>query len=223
MPDPTITTIEAFPLDRRNGNPMDENERKYWREEALKDGAKSVAARVPARYRDATVTEPDVADWVRDLIDRASNRDLRFPSVGQGPSLLLVGGVGTGKTWQAYGAVRALCVSGASCHWQFTAAADCYACLRPRHGIDSEEEFSRFARAGLLVLDDLGVAKNSEWTEEINYRLINHRYERELPTLITSNVPPRDLAAALGARVASRLTEMADRVVLAGPDRRLHR
>jgi DNA replication protein DnaC len=86
--------------------------------------------------------------------------------------------------------------------------------------VDSEEEFRRYATARLLVIDDLGAAKGSEWVEEINYRLINHRYEHKMPTLITSNLLPKELGAALGERVTSRLVEMADRVVIEGTDRR---
>jgi len=86
--------------------------------------------------------------------------------------------------------------------------------------VDSEDVFERHAKAPVLMLDDLGAAKDSSWVEEVNYRLINHRYEWMLPTLVTSNVPPRDLAGEVGERVASRLTEMATPVVLKGPDRR---
>lgn len=76
------------------------------------------------------------------------------------------------------------------------------------------------ARCPLLLLDDLGAAKTSEWTEELTYRLINHRYEHMLPTLITTNLPTAELRTALGDRVASRLAEMTERVILTGPDRR---
>jgi DNA replication protein DnaC len=44
--------------------------------------------------------------------------------------------------------------------------------------------------------------------------------DRELPTLITSNVKPADLKPILGDRVTSRLVEMTTRVVLKGDDRR---
>ncbi|MER7128641.1 hypothetical protein [Streptosporangium saharense] len=40
----------------------------------------------------------------------------------------------------------------------------------------------------LLLLDDLGSAKASEWTEEITYRVINHRHENLLPGVFTSNL-----------------------------------
>jgi DNA replication protein DnaC len=95
-----------------------------------------------------------------------------------------------------------------------------YAALRPRSGVDSETEFRKYAHARLLMLDDLGAAKSSEWTEEINFRLINHRYENQLPTILTSNVLPGELMNRVGDRVASRLVEMCDRVVIKGSDRR---
>ncbi len=41
-----------------------------------------------------------------------------------------------------------------------------------------------------------------------------------LPTLITTNLPTEQLRVALGDRVASRLAEMTERVILKGPDRR---
>ncbi len=95
-----------------------------------------------------------------------------------------------------------------------------HARLRPRAGHDGERELQTLTRCPLLLLDDLGAAKTSEWTEELTYRLINHRYEHMLPTLITTNLPTAELRTALGDRVASRLAEMTERVVLTGPDRR---
>lgn len=192
----------------------------HWLDESTDKGRES-HSRIPARYRGAIVDVPEVADWVRALVDHAAGQRRTVPRIDAGPSLLLIGATGTGKTHTAFGAVRALTVSGALCPWQALTAADLYARLRPRHGVDSEAEFDKVSRAGLLVLDDLGAAKGTEWNEEVNYRLVNYRYENELPTLVTSNVPPRDLGGALGERVASRLVEMATRVVLRGADRRL--
>lgn len=176
---------------------------------------------IPSHYAAAEVTDPAVAAWVRDVVAAAVVSSGRVVvSVTEGPSLLLLGPTGTGKTFQAYGALRALSLSGVACSWLATTAADMYARLRPRHRVDSEEEFERYLKARVLMIDDLGAAKASEFTEEVNYRLINRRYENEMPTLITSNVLPRELARAVGERVASRLTEMAHRVVLKGDDRR---
>lgn len=193
----------------------------FWAAEFREQGEKQCTRRIPHRFTRAVVTVPEVAGWVRAVVDvvRADHRTT--PRIVTGPSLMLVGSTGTGKSYQCWGAIRALSASGAGCSWLFTTAADLYGALRPRPRVDSEDEFDRYARVGLLVLDDFGAAKTSEWNEEINYRLINYRYEREMPTLITSNVPPKDLPTALGERVASRVAEMADRVVLRGGDRRI--
>lgn len=207
--DPTIVQLTA-----------DGTRDKWWLEDCIERGQKS-QERIPARYRDAVVDVPAVADWVRKLVEIAEDEGRTVPRIMTGPSLLLIGNTGAGKTFQAFGAVRALSVCGAGCSWMVTTAADMYAQLRPRHKVDSEAEFERYTKSELLVLDDLGAAKGSEWNEEINYRLINYRYEHQKPTLITSNVPPKGLASVLGERVASRLVEMTDRVVIQGADRRL--
>lgn len=173
---------------------------------------------IPLHYRAAVASVPELRTWVDALVAKAGIRIV--PSVALGPSLLLLGPTGVGKTFQGYGAIRDLAVTGVSARWIAATAADIYAALRPRHQVDSETEFQKYAKADLLFVDDLGAAKATEWTEEVNYRLINHRYEAEKPTLFTSNVPPGQLGAALGDRVASRLTEMCQRVVLKGDDRR---
>lgn len=134
-------------------------------------------------------------------------------------SLLVIGPTGTGKTHYAYSVLRALAETGAG-NWTATTAADLYAQLRPRTGRDSEAEFERFTKISALFVDDLGAAKLTEWTEEVTYRLINHRYEQCLPGIYTSNVPPAQLRGVLGERIASRLVEMCERVVLKGDDRR---
>lgn len=63
--------------------------------------------------------------------------------------------------------------------------------------------------ATLLVLDDLGSEKPTEWTRNILYELINSRMENVLPTIVTSNYAPDDrrLADMLGPRIMSRLNE----------------
>jgi DNA replication protein DnaC len=208
--------------DGRSFPPPSDAEVDFRRQQALIKAEPDLRA-IPPRYAAAAADHPEVAAWVTRLIEIASDTADPWlePSITRGPSLLLVGATGTGKTHLAYGAVRALLTSGVNCRAIVTTAADLYARLRPRHGVDPEAEFERVARARVLVVDDLGAAKGSEWTEEINYRLVNHRYEHETPTLFTSNVPPKNLAVALGERVSSRLIEMTTTVVLKGADRRL--
>ncbi|EFL18439.1 ATP-binding protein [Streptomyces sp. C] len=177
-------------------------------------------ARIPPRYRQAHADHPEVAAWVDEIARAGRPGPSGTRGIAEGPSLLIVGPTGTGKTHQAYGAVRSLLAAGVRLRWEAVTAADLYARLRPRPGLDAERELHTLARCPLLVLDDLGAAKGSEWTEELTYRLINYRYEYLRPTLLTTNLPIPKLRTALGDRVASRLSEMTHRVILDGPDRR---
>jgi DNA replication protein DnaC len=199
--------------------------------ETNRSNAGTALADVPPRYQDATIdgeAAPGVLAWATELCHTAAATARAFnPRVSTGRSLLVLGPVGTGKTHQAYGAIRQIVHTGVAVSWLATTAADMYAeaRLRPRdwgrnedaHGITP---VNRYMRIPLLLLDDLGAAKASEWTEEITYRVINYRYEQELPTIVTSNLGVPELRDGLGERVASRLREMAIRVPLKGDDRR---
>lgn len=209
--DPTIVTLDDYP---------DPDRDRYWVAENLESAARALEAALPLHFAAAVADHPDVVAWVKAVVQAAVDAKLTVPAVTSGPSLLLCGRVGRGKTHQAWGAIRALAVTGLRFRWEAITAADLYGALRPRAGVDSETVFQRYARASVLVLDDIGASKSTEWTEEINYRLVNLRYERELPTLFTSNLPPKELAEMVGDRVASRLMEMTRPVVLKGEDRR---
>lgn len=175
------------------------------RQGCLDNFTKHVPRRYAAAHPDATATT-----WAKAVtVNPEGTR-----------SLLVVGPTGTGKTHYAYSVLRGIAETGAPTSWTAYTAADLYAQLRPRPGRDSEAEFEKVAKTQVLFVDDLAAAKLSEWTEEVTYRLINHRYEQCLPSIFTSNVPPTQLRDALGERIASRLTEMCERVVLKGEDRR---
>lgn len=178
------------------------------------------AARIPRRYQNALADHAQVASWVEEIASAGRPGPGGAPGIAHGPSLLIAGPTGTGKTYQAYGAIRSLLGAGVRLRWEAITTAELHATLRPRQGHDGERRFQERARSPLLLLDDLGAAKASEWTEELAYRLIDHRYVHELPTLITTNLPIADLRTAVGDRVASRLAEMTHRVILDGPDRR---
>ncbi|MYQ48758.1 ATP-binding protein [Streptomyces sp. SID4985] len=181
----------------------------------------ALSAGMPPRYQAAVADHPKVLDWVRDVAEAAvaPGRGARR-QVTTGPSLLMAGVVGAGKTHQAYGAVRLLVQNGVGVRWKATTAADLYAELRPGSDTDSERMLAAYSRVPLLILDDLGAAKASEWVEEVTYRLINRRYNYELPTLITTNLAIRDLRSYLGDRVTSRLSQMTRRVEFEPVDRR---
>lgn len=77
--------------------------------------------------------------------------------------------------------------------------------------------------ASLLVLDDLGREKISDWTGELVYSLINGRYEAEWSTVATSNLSPAELQASGYWTSISRLAEDGALVEITAPDHRLIR
>lgn len=186
---------------------------------------------VPLRYQRAIASEPQVRGWVERVVNHSASRSERGPRPeGSQPTLrlhggnrwlLITGGTGSGKTWQAWGALRAFALSGMLHRFEHIGEVDLLAKLRPRHGVDSEAEFARYANAKLLVLDDYGTAKPSEWVTEVMYRLFDHRHDHELATIITTNLSPKLAAERLDSRIGSRMAGMSDVAVLTGDDRRL--
>lgn len=180
-------------------------------------------AATPYRYQNATCTHPGVRHWADKVA--ADPRTAGF--------LLLTGPFGTGKTHEAYGALRLIADKGPE-KYEFIAitAPDMYALLRPG-GSDrgTEYEVKRLKRVPLLLIDDLGTEKITEFTEEATYRLLNERYNESLPTVITSNLEPDsrddkgnrqglDLMTTLGPRITDRLRQMTTVIGMEGPSRR---
>ena len=87
-------------------------------------------------------------------------------------------------------------------------------------GRDIDEWMDSVKNADLLLLDDLGAERANEWVRERIFVIVNHRYREELPTIFTSNTGPKDLAAQLGERTASRIIAMCDWISLEGEDYR---
>jgi DNA replication protein DnaC len=193
----------------------------YDLDEILKAGRKMAEENIPAKYATAKATYLQVEEWIQELVAGAV-RDMRngYPIVRTGSSLVLAGKAGRGKSWQAWGALRALSEAGVFCRWQAVTATGLFASMRPRPGVDSEGVFEALATASVLVIDDVGATKDSAWTDEVFDRLINARYEWMRPTLITTNVAPGEFGEKFGERVTSRLMEMATVVPFLGPDLR---
>lgn len=75
--------------------------------------------------------------------------------------------------------------------------------------------------APLLVLDDLGAEKMTDWAREQIFIIINRRYENMLPTVITTNYNTAELVERLGQRTVSRLAEMTTAYTIEAGDYRL--
>ena len=114
--------------------------------------------------------------------------------------LVLRGGVGTGKTHLAYAVLAAVLGCGRAAFGQ--SVPTMLDMLRRRYEVgDFDEWWQWLVDVDVLVLDDLGAQRDTDWTVERLYQLIAHRYERRLPLLITTNLE----LESLDQRIASRI------------------
>jgi DNA replication protein DnaC len=129
-----------------------------------------------------------------------------------GRSLYLSGDVGTGKTHLAVAVMNEL-IRKKRVPSLFVTVPELLDNLRGAYmipGRDLDEWMEAVKNADLLVLDDLGSEKPTEWVRERIFVIVNHRYREALPTIFTSNIGPKDLAAKLGERTASRIIAMCE-------------
>jgi DNA replication protein DnaC len=72
----------------------------------------------------------------------------------------------------------------------------------------------------LILFDDIGAEKPSDWVRERLYSLINFRVSNNLANLYTSNLASSELISRVGARIVSRIEGHSKPVELRGPDKR---
>lgn len=83
---------------------------------------------------------------------------------------------------------------------------------------DMQNIVDRYVSCGLLLIDDLGAQKNTEWSREVLYLLIDRRYREMKPTIVTSNLSLEQISELIDDRIASRLAEMGPVIRLEGGD-----
>lgn len=72
----------------------------------------------------------------------------------------------------------------------------------------------------LLVLDDMGAEKTSDWTKELLFNIIDYRYNEQLPMIVTTNCVPEELKEKIGDRNFDRLREMCALVTVTAESQR---
>jgi DNA replication protein DnaC len=186
-------------------------------------------ARVPTRY-----ARCELETFAHDLnFQREAYRSARafvdaFPIVDKG--LILYGPHGVGKTHLAVGMLKAA-IRTKGARGYFFETRELLRLVRDTYNRSVEETemgvLAPVLHADLLVLDDLGAERTSEWVQETLGLVVNTRYNARRPTVFTSNLvdskdatDPQTFAYQLGARTRSRLIEMCEWVEMRGPDAR---
>lgn len=127
------------------------------------------------------------------------------------PNLIIVGPVGSGKSYLAACLYRALVDQYEQTYWVNAGTL----MAQIRRGFSSRdaayEAGSRAEKAGtapFLILDDLGKVhpgRDVSWVEETFYAIIEVRYRNQLPTIVTTEWKSEALAERVGVSVVSRL------------------
>lgn len=172
-----------------------------------------------AEMRKWTFTESDHADPKTENVARkyaANFNAMREKGIG----LLLCGTVGTGKSFLAASIANALIDQGTPC--LMTNFSRIISRISEKFGGDQKylDDLNRF---DLLIIDDLGAERDTEFTWEKVMDVIDARYRAGLPLIITTNLSMRQLSDQSDIRrqrVYSRLREMCVFLEVQGADRR---
>ena len=124
-------------------------------------------------------------------------------------SIVLIGNTGCGKTHLAVSMLRE---SGNGYDAVFITVPELLlkirSCFRDGATESEEEIIGRYAQAKVLILDDLGAEKSTAYSITTLYLIIDRRIQQERRTIITTNLTMEQIEDSLGARIASRLSEM---------------
>ncbi len=186
-------------------------------------------ANIPKRYQHCTIANfTAYNESLEKAAAKAQAIAQAFPVVAKG--LFLEGQPGVGKTHLAVAVLRQV-IQTTGARGLFYDTRELLKLIRSTYDASirtTETEVLRpVMTADLLVLDDLGAEKTSEWVEETMNLIVNTRYNERRLTLFTSNyqdIPddtePNSLISRIGYRMRSRLHEMCEFEVLDGADYR---
>ena len=155
----------------------------------------------------------------------ASSLTMEYPAVDQG--LLLMGTVGVGKTHLAVSMLKGLTERGFTClFYEFgSLLKEIQDSYNPNTKTSELGVLGPVLDAPVLVLDELGASKPTDWVRDTIAHIINSRYNDQKLTIFTTNYldeRPRDkdetLEDRIGTRLRSRLFEMCRTVEISGND-----
>ena len=134
---------------------------------------------------------------------------------------MLWGDVGTGKSFAA------ACIANALLEQATPVLMTNFSKILNQMGTMYTEEryqyIASFSHYPLLIIDDLGIERSTEYAKEQVYAVIDERYKANLPLIITTNLTiseirnPENVA---DARIYSRVLEMCTPIQVGGADRR---
>jgi len=198
-----------------------------------------IACRIPRRYEHCNLGtfEPGNTS-LRQALEKAMRYCAGYPFSGEdeGLGLLFSGGNGVGKTHLAVAVLRELVTSHGvrGRFWDFhELIREIKSSYNAVTRTTEEQVLEPVITAEVLILDDLGAERITEWMVDTLFYIINERYLAKRVTIITTNfldagresvlaadeLSRREfLVERIGGRLRSRLLEMCLVVRVDGPD-----
>lgn len=169
---------------------------------------------VPKRYMSAQISVPEAARYV---VGFGNARD---------KGLYIVGGVGTGKTYEACALAKSFFEAGYSV--RVTTSLAMLDSVSRSYEDPSTPGISTFTGVDVLVIDDLGKENANAWALTTLFQIVNSRYEDGKPTIYTSQYDLQSLQRRMSRQresesaeaIVSRICETSEVVRLGGKDRR---
>ena len=139
--------------------------------------------------------------------------------------IFLTGGTGTGKTYALH-AIKNKLVSFSGIGNSVTSVENWVELLfelKDKMGTGQMRDFlnEQITSKKFLFLDDVGAEKQTDWSQEMLYLIVNRVYERQSTLFLVTNLSLKDFTEKYGDRITSRLVEMCEVIELTGEDRRI--
>lgn len=127
-------------------------------------------------------------------------------------SMLIIGAFGCGKTHLAVSIMRELFIENKAYLMLFKNVPELLLDIRESFRSNDKDNtegiiIDKYTNANILVLDDMGAEKTSEYSITTLYTLINKRYNDMKPTIVTTNLTIEQIEKQIHPRIASRFAE----------------
>lgn len=210
---PCSHCAEEVEAERRRAAEMARNRDMAARARSLLTAEGQSGLGIPPKYHGATVEDFEPGEQ-QETIAQVANGVVKLAT--------FVGPRGTGKTRAAYACMRAwLARLQTVVLWSVPALVEELRMQAVQDAMRGTMLMRRLTKSeGLVILDDLGAEKPTEFSTQQLFIIIEEREKWERPTLVTTELKMAELAIRLADRIASRLSGGLV-VRFRGPDRRL--